>query len=45
MEDIGQTQLDFHTNTFIYLVVMSQPVRWIKLMKGLFHISEKNLTQ
>lgn len=45
MEDIGQTQLDFHTNAFIYLVVMSHPVRWIKLMKGLVHISEKILAQ
>lgn len=45
MEDIGQTQLDFHTNTFIYSVVMSHPVRWIKLMEGLVHIPEKNLTQ
>lgn len=45
MEDIGQTQLDFHTNTIIYLVVMSHLVRWIKSMKGLAHISEKNLAQ
>lgn len=34
-----------HTNTFIYLVVMSHPVRWIKVMEGLVHIPEKNLTQ